>query len=202
MSNNNRTEVLAWIDQFKAAHAERSRPIEGEDDPRFTALLEKSPLHALQSWPEVMGEDYFRLVEAEKIPCPPIDRPAWAESHKLYLDEFPELIQVEFQGKKWATEGASAQLTQTFYIAVAEFDDGDLIRVEGAPDGTHRLPGDVWVTDAPSIEFSYLEPKYANHPGTPTVANITIDGARELEVALGDVVSSMPFDTTAAGANE
>jgi hypothetical protein len=187
---------LAWVAGVRAIREQQSRPIEGTSDPRYIALVEKfgaSTVAALDA--TTLGGDYFLFCGASLLPAPPIDRPDWAKSHVLYLDDLPRTIGVEFQGKKWETYSgasddaeASTQLIQIWYVALEDFDD------EG---GTQRTAGDVWAPGEPSIEFNYLEPGTPGHPPVVHQADLTIDGARALEVALGDVLAGVPFESVA-----
>lgn len=192
MSNNNSTEVLAWVANVRAMEEELSRPIEGTSDPRYIALVEKfgaENVASFSQYPETadLGADYFRFCGGAAMPAPTIDRPDWAKSHKLYLDEMPYAIGVEFQGAKWETYSgnpdadgpeAVAQLQVTYYVAVQDFDD----------DGKQRSAGDVWLSCEPNVEFSYLEPASPGVAPRTQLAQMTLDGARALEIALGDAL--------------
>jgi hypothetical protein len=194
MSNNNSTDVLAWVANVRAMEEELSRPLEGTSDPRYIALVEKfgaENVASFSQYPETadLGSNYFRYCGGALLPAPTIDRPEWAKSHTLYLDEMPDAIGVEFEGQKWETYSgnpdadgpeASAQLSVTYYIAMQDFDD----------DGQHRSAGDVWLSAEPNIEFTYMEPRAPGVPPTAHQADLTLDGARALEIALGDVLNA------------
>lgn len=190
MSNNNSTDVLAWVANVRAMEEELSRPLEGTSDPRYIALVEKFGAGnvAVMSEDGDLGPDYFRYCAASMLPAPTIDRPDWAKSHTLYLDEMPDAIGVEFQGEKWETYSgnldadgpeASAQLTVIYTVAVQDFDDN----------GAQRAAGDVWVSCEPHVEFSYLEPAALGVAPRQRLAQVTLDGAMALEIAFGDALN-------------
>jgi hypothetical protein len=192
MSNNNSTELTAWAREVRALHTELARPIEVVSDPRLRALKESWPAFSGDDWaPAELGTYYFGKIGVQQLPAPPIVSPAWAESHTFYTDDWPNTIGVEFQGRKWETSSgapdwdggpeAVAQLTITYYVAMQDFDDN----------GQERSTGDVWLSCEPSIEFYYLEPARPGVAPRQRLSHVTLDGARALEIALGDTLNTV-----------
>ncbi len=177
MSITKSTEMLDWTREVRALHADLARPIESEDDPRMAALQNLSSTEGFT--PEELASIYFNR-QRKQLPVPPIARPEWTESHELYLDDWPHTVGVVFQGKKWVTgDGLQwARLTAHYFVAVDGYTEGDEV----------RKPGDVWAGDF-RVEFCYPEPFHADGTPRQTFGYMTLEGAFQLEIALGDALN-------------
>lgn len=198
MSNNNGTHILeaeavelaAWRREVCALHADLSRPIESDDDPRLAALNDvREVTRSIADWAERsftgadLGEWYFRT-HAELLPAPPLPAPEWSVRSEVVAGEWPD-VTITYYGPEWKVGESSVRVEREVTILVDVLpDDWNLgaggEQLPGEPDT--RLPGDVHESTVVRVEAGTSE---------GGAVYMSLDRAWEVETALGDALNKI-----------
>lgn len=170
-----RESINAWCEQVRQIHADATRPVQ-DDDPRQVELYLSDPsmwtpekLAAVGFDADDLGELYFMKVC--DLPAFPLPAPDWAVHTNVHAGAYPEVV-VEYSGQQWEVGEFSAKIIQARTVYVDAY--------EGHRAGEH-------VTEPPTIETTL--PKDG-------IANLTLEQAMNLSIALEDVAQQFAREVT------